>query len=218
MKCCQKSNKLKMSSAGKTKEGGPTIPIRVHLRSSVVQFSSFPTPRRTAELPKRLTIASTVRSSRWCFSPAGSVKSDNCSPAPLRLRAAMPIGYAAPAVAGAEAAWSGGAMTGRVIATVFVPLVGLIMGPMNLGKPARKGQAIALLIVGIVMALIYIGSAAIIRASGSKLAIWMTRWWKSSTASASPTPCATSSPRRCARSTAATRRTRANSPTTCRTS
>jgi len=78
---------------------------------------------------------------------------------PMPPTTMMPMGYAAPAVAGAEAAWSGSAMAGLVIATVLVPLVGLIMGPMNLGKPARKGQAIALLIVGIVMALIYIGSA-----------------------------------------------------------
>lgn len=92
----------------------------------------------------------------------------------LRLRAARSFGFgvcisgsaghdsawiSVPTTAmAAEPAWNGGAMTGLVIATVYIPIVGLIMGPMALGKPARKSQGIALLIIGIVMFVIYVGA------------------------------------------------------------
>jgi hypothetical protein len=70
-----------------------------------------------------------------------------------------PVSYTT-VVAADDAAWGGGAMTGLVIATLFIPLVGLIIGPMNMNKAARKGQGLALLIVGIVMVLVYVVGAA----------------------------------------------------------
>lgn len=50
-------------------------------------------------------------------------------------------------------AWSGGAMTGLVIATLLIPLIGLIIGPMNFGEEKRNGQAVMLFIEGILMAI-----------------------------------------------------------------
>lgn len=71
----------------------------------------------------------------------------------------LPTAYSGSGSAvGDEQPYSGGAMAGLVIATVFIPLVGLIMGPMAMGKPSRKSQGVALLIVGIVMVLIYVGA------------------------------------------------------------
>jgi len=55
--------------------------------------------------------------------------------------AVTPSGIAAP--------FSGGAFVGMIIATVFVGLVGVIVGAINLKEPARRGQAQALLWLGI---------------------------------------------------------------------
>ena len=54
--------------------------------------------------------------------------------------------------------WSSGAMTGLVIGSIFVPLLGIILGVIYLSNsattPERKKQAMTLLIVaGVVMAL-----------------------------------------------------------------
>lgn len=50
---------------------------------------------------------------------------------------------------GSAAPFSGGAFVGLIIATVFVGLVGVIVGAINLKEPARRGQAQALLWLGI---------------------------------------------------------------------
>lgn len=47
------------------------------------------------------------------------------------------------------AAFKGGALTGMIIATLLVSLVGIIVGAINLKHPARRGQAQILLFIGI---------------------------------------------------------------------
>ena len=50
--------------------------------------------------------------------------------------------------------WTNGAMIGLVIATVLIPLVGIVMGIINLKDAHKGGQATTLLIVGIAMAVL----------------------------------------------------------------
>lgn len=40
-----------------------------------------------------------------------------------------------------------------IVATLFIPLVGLIVGSMNLKYPERNGQSILLIVIGIIMML-----------------------------------------------------------------
>lgn len=47
--------------------------------------------------------------------------------------------------------WGTGAITGLVLSTIFLPLIGIIMGVLNLEEDTRKTQARALLAVGLVM-------------------------------------------------------------------
>ncbi len=44
-------------------------------------------------------------------------------------------------------AWSGGAMFGLCVLAFLIPLVGLIVGFMNLGEPERVGQASTILAI-----------------------------------------------------------------------
>lgn len=53
-----------------------------------------------------------------------------------------------------------GAMIGLILLTIFIPLVGIIVGAVNLKYEERKGQAMALLITGIILMIIYIISYA----------------------------------------------------------
>ena len=47
-----------------------------------------------------------------------------------------------------------------VIATVLIPLIGIIVGGINLGKPARRKQSQILLAVGIGIVVLYILASA----------------------------------------------------------
>jgi hypothetical protein len=50
--------------------------------------------------------------------------------------------------------WSIGTMLGLIIATVFMPPVGLVFGVMGFRTPARKAQGAVLLTVAIFMSLL----------------------------------------------------------------
>jgi hypothetical protein len=59
------------------------------------------------------------------------------------------------------AAFTTGAFIALIIATVFIPLVGIIVGAINLKHPPRRNQALALLWIGIgVIVLFVIGTAS----------------------------------------------------------
>ena len=55
-------------------------------------------------------------------------------------------------------AWGGGMMTFLCIISFFVPIVGWIMGGINLKHPARNGQAIALIAIGTFGFFFYLGT------------------------------------------------------------
>ncbi|MBP3557632.1 MAG: hypothetical protein J6K20_08030 [Thermoguttaceae bacterium] len=44
-----------------------------------------------------------------------------------------------------------------LIATFFIPIIGIVMGAMNLKYPERNGQSVGLLSLGVIMALANFG-------------------------------------------------------------
>jgi hypothetical protein len=52
-------------------------------------------------------------------------------------------------------AWSGGAFVALLVLSLFIPLAGWIVGGVNLKHTARRGQAWALIVVGIAGAVLY---------------------------------------------------------------
>ena len=73
------------------------------------------------------------------------------------------VGTAEVRTAGAQvgAAFTTGAFVALIIATIFIPLVGIIVGAINLKHPPRRNQALALLWIGIgVIVLFVLGTAS----------------------------------------------------------
>lgn len=79
---------------------------------------------------------------------------------PSEASGTQPTGRAQPGAPGQEAAFSTGAFVGLIIATVFIALVGIIVGAINLKHPARRNQALALLWTGIGVAVLVVLAAA----------------------------------------------------------
>ena len=71
-----------------------------------------------------------------------------------------PGAAAAAAVDASEQPFTKNTFIVLVIATVLIPLIGIIVGGINLGKPARRKQSQILLAVGIGIVVLYILASA----------------------------------------------------------
>jgi hypothetical protein len=88
---------------------------------------------------------------------------DRRSTSAADTKAGGSAGTAEVRTAGAQvgAAFTTGAFVALIIATIFIPLVGLIVGAINLKHPPRRNQALALLWIGIgVIVLFVLGTAS----------------------------------------------------------
>lgn len=69
-------------------------------------------------------------------------------------RPVEPLGGGGGVAADAGSAWNFGTMAGLIVATLFLPPIGIVFGLLGMRQPARRTQGAVLLTVSIFMSLL----------------------------------------------------------------